>query len=301
MAEPTYPIWQQYGANVQLAAQQMTNLLRSAIRVETLESNKKSPYDITGTIKARRATTRHAPTEIDDYTLTRRWVTPNAWRATRWIDRLEDLEALYDPSSALAQSLAAAHAREQMADIMSSAIGAASTGEHGTDTVAFDTAKYQIVHGGVGITLAKVQTALDKLIKSHGATGNDSLWLAWTRDQESAFIQNAEVKSIDYNTQRVLISGGMGGQEFLGFRYIRLDDWTDEAGNTSTILPKASTTRSCVAWVQSGILFAEQEGITVRNDAAAWKNYSKFVWSESVFGTVRTRDTHVVEIQCTES
>ena len=54
-------------------------------------------------------------------------------------------------------------------------------------------------------------------------------------------MDTAEVKSVDYNTQKVLVSGGVEG--FYGFRFIRLEDAADGA-----LLPKSGSTRSCFAW-----------------------------------------------------
>ena len=62
--------------------------------------------------------------------------------------------------------------------------------------------------------------------------------IAWTSAQEEEFLDTTEVKSIDFNTQRVLVDGGMGDGRFYGFEYVRLEDWTDEEGTLHEIIPK---------------------------------------------------------------
>lgn len=299
MAEPAYHEYQEYSATLNLVAQQKTNVLRQAVRVEPVGAERKA-FTRTGVLKARREDTRFADTKLQDPRYMRRWVTPKAWRIAVPCDDFDQARQLSDPTSPLSQACGAALAREQMANIVSGALGTAYGGEDGLDT--FDLpANNTIAHGSVGLTLGKVQAALEKLKLGHGVEPDAMLYLAWTSKQETEFLANAEVKSIDYNTQRVLVQGGMGQNQFLGFRYITLNDWTDDEGNQYNILPKSGTTRSLIAWIQNGVIFGENQAIQVRVGERPDKNYLMQVWAKAHFGSVREQDTHVIEIEVTES
>ena len=103
-----------------------------------------------------------------------------------------------------------------------------------------------------------------------------------------------EVKSVDYNTQKVLVSGGVEG--FYGFRFIRLEDAAD-----GTLLPKSGSTRSCFAWAKSGVLLGLGQDITAKIDPLPNKNYAAQVYASMDIGATRMQEEKVVQIDCVES
>src|SRR3546814_218381 len=105
----------------------------------------------------------------------------------------------------------------------------------------------------------------------------EELYVAWTSAQEDAFMDAAEVKSVDYNTQKVLVSGGIEG--FYGFRFIRLEDAAD-----GPLLPRSGTTRSCFAWARSGLLLGLAQDITAKIDPIPAKNYAVQVYASMDVG-----------------
>lgn len=125
------------------------------------------------------------------------------------------------------------------------------------------------------------------------------LTVAWTSAQEMEFINTTEVKSIDFNTQRALVSGGMDGQ-FYGFSYVRLEDWTDELGVLHQILPKTGTVRGCVAWVRNGVLLNNPMLPRIRAEQLAGKNYAWQWHGSATFGATRMQDVKVVQIDVQE-
>lgn len=183
--------------------------------------------------------------------------------------------------------------------IIDAALGDAFTGENGTTVVSLP-AEQQIAHGGTGFTLAKVQDGLQKMKAGNALEKGAELTVAWTSAQEKDFINTAEVKSIDFNTQRVLVDGGMGDDKFYGFQYVRLEDWTDENSILHQILPKTGTVRSCVAWVKDGVLLNDPKPPMVRAEQLPGKNYSWQYHACSTFGTTRMQEVKVVQIDVQE-
>ena len=168
-----------------------------------------------------------------------------------------------------------------------------AAGETGTNAVTLP-AGQKLAAGGAGFTLAKLRSAM-KLFKANNAImPGDDLYVAWTSAQEDEFMDTNEVKSVDYNTQKVLVSGGVEG--FYGFRFIRLEDAAD-----GTLLPKSGSTRSCFAWAKSGVLLGLGQDITAKIDPLPNKNYAAQVYASMDIGATRMQEEKVVQIDCVES
>ena len=168
----------------------------------------------------------------------------------------------------------------------------AYTGETGTNAVTLP-AGQKIAAGGAGFTLAKLRSAM-KLFKANNAImPGDDLYVAWTSAQEDEFMDTNEVKSVDYNTQKVLVSGGVEG--FYGFKFIRLEDAAD-----GTLLPKSGSTRSCFAWAKSGLLLGLGQDITAKIDPLPNKNYAVQVYASMDIGATRMQEEKIVQIDVVE-
>lgn len=286
-----------YNDGIELLAQQTRSKLIEYVRTEA-ESGERNSFDQVAPVAARRRDDRHGDTQYIHSPHRRRWVTTENWYVSDLLDEPDMRRILNNPSGEYSANFIAALNRERDAEIIEKAIGTAYTGKTGTTQVAFP-AGYQIAHGGTGFTLAKVQAAMT-LLKGGNAVDQNmmDLYVAWTSAQEEEFMDTTEVKSHDYNTQRVLVRGAM--DTFYGFNYVRLEDWTDEEGTLHRILPKSGTVRTCVAWVKNGLLMNEPKQPQVRVAQLPGKHYSWQFYGDADFGATRMQETHVVQIDVQE-
>lgn len=288
-----------YRTGLQMLAQQKKCRLESAVMIEK-EIGKRVSFDQIGVVAARERTSRHADTPRVNVPHRRRWVSMKDFELADLLDWSDLLKILNNPGGAYSQAFIAALNRARDKNIIDNMLGTSYAGEDGTTAIALPSTQ-KIAAGGTGFTLAKVQEAASLLFGKAVFDDDEELHIAWTRKQEDEFLQTAEVKSVDYNTQRVLVKGTMGGDTFYGFKYHRLEDWEDEEGNMHRILPKNGTTRSCVAWVKSGVVHNVPQLPTVEIDKRPDKSNAWQYLAKGSYGTTRLEEKKVVQIDVEEN
>lgn len=290
--EITTAFRQEYKSGIEMLVQQMSAKMRGAVREEAI-AGKRAFFDQVGAVAATEAAERHGDTQYVNTPHRRRSVSAKTYRVADLVDVPDMIRTLNDPTNAYSQAFAAALNRAIDREVAAAAIGTAWTGETGTTAVALPSAQ-KIAAGGTGFTLAKLRQAMRKFKAANAVMPGEELYVAWTSAQEDEFMDAAEVKSVDYNTQKVLVSGGIEG--FYGFRFIRLEDAGDGA-----LLPKAGGTRSCFAWAKSGLLLGIGQEITAKIDPIPAKNYAVQVYASMDVGATRMQEEKVVQIDCAEA
>lgn len=291
-----------YKDGMQLTEQQMQSKLYNLVRVEK-DMGERVGFDYIGAVKANKKTVRHGDTKHVNTAHLKRWVSMEEFTVADLFSKFDAIKILNDPSGQYARNFIASMNRERDTSIINAALGTSYTGKEGTTAVVLPTAQ-KIVHGSAGMTLAKIEEAMTMLVEGAAIDPEDpenGLTVAWTRKQEQEFLGITEVKSFDYNTQRVLMNGTIGGSKFYGFNYVRLQDWTDGEGDSYQIIPKASTTRSCVAFVKSAVLLNDPMPPEVKSDELATKDYDQQIWCGSSFGATRMTEGGVVQIDVVEA
>lgn len=291
-----------YQEGIELLAQQMASVLEPYVRTDS-KTGERVSFDQVGVVAARERLVRHGDTQYVNTPHRRRWVSHRDFEIADLLDVQDIINILNDPGGEYAEAFVAALNREMDAEVIDKMLGTNYTGKTGVTATALP-AGQKIAAGGTGFTLAKVQSAM-QIFKAANAVDRNmrdvELHIAWTSAQESPFLNTTEVKSIDYNTQKVLVDGGMGDGKFYGFNYHRLEDWTDENAVAHLILPKVSTTRSCVAWIKRGVMLNKPDGPRTLVDRMPSKSQATQIWTGGSFGATRLQDTHVVQIDVVES
>lgn len=282
----------EFKTGVDLTVQQKTALLRSAVRVEPMVKDR-AFFDQIGAVASTIENTRHADTTYVNTPHKRRSVSTQRWSVADLVDEQDKVRTLNDPTNAYTQAFTAALSRSHDRIAIEAMLGTSYTGQTGTTAVPLP-AGQKIANGATGFTLAKVRQAMRILKSKNAINPGDELYIAWTSYQEDQFIDTTEVKSVDYNTQRVLLSGNVDG--FYGFKFIRIED-----ANDGVILPKAATIRSCVAWVKSGVVLGINKDIQARIDVLPGKNYSTQVYAAMDIGATRMHEEKVVQIDVVEN
>lgn len=286
-----------YNEGIERLAEQMQSKLISRVRVES-KAGERNSFDQIGAVAARKRTDRHGDTQYINTPHRRRWVITDPWDVADLLDEPDMLRILNDPGGEMGRGFIAALNRERDATIIEAARVTALTGKTGATPVTFPAGQV-IAHGGTGFTLAKVSEAMRKFKQANAVEDDPELTIAWTAFQEEEFLDTTEVKSHDFNTQRVLVKGKMA-DEFYGFNYVRLEDWTDEIGGVHRILPKTGTVRSCMAWIKNGILLNNAKEPNVRVTQLGSKKYSWQWFGCADFGATRMQESFVQEIEVQE-
>lgn len=295
-----------FNTGIEMLAQQMSSKLKGRVRVES-KPGKRNAFDQVGSVAVSQVTVRHEDTRYINSPHRRRWVGLIDFDVADLLDKEDVIRILNDPSGEYIRAFVAAFNRQRDQSILEAALATAYTGEDGTGTQAMLAAN-QIAAGGDGFTLAKVKSAM-RILKAGSAVeadmdgGDFDLTVAWTSFQEEEFLDTTEVKSIDYNTQKVLVDGGMGNGKFYGFNYVRLEDWTDDVTGTKhrIVAHDGVTTRSCVAWKKDGLLLNEPRPPYSEVDRMPGKRQSTQLWVGGSFGATRMQEPKVVQIDCVEA
>lgn len=278
---------QQYTTNVQLLLQQRGSKLRETVTMGSYTGKAAKAVEQIGSVTAQARTTRHADTPLISTPHDARWVFPTDYEWADMIDDQDKLRMLIDPTSPYALNGAYSLGRAMDSLIITAALGTAKTGENGSTNTAFATSTQQIAHGSAGLTVAKLRTAKRKFMEAE-VDSSDPLYIAVTAQQIENLLGTTEVTSADYNSVKALVQGDV--DTFMGFKFIQIE-----------LLPKASTTRSCIAWARSGLHLGMWNDITTRISERADKSYANQIYVKGTFGATRVEEKKVVEIQCTEA
>lgn len=288
----------------ELISQQMESIVGPTVRQESKPGDRVH-FNYIGMRMPQKKEARNVDTEYRDTKHTRRWCPTETYDDATLMDPDDLAEILADPGGDYARSMLAGFARREDIDAVLAMLGTTYIGKAGTTADPLP-AGQQIANGGTGFTLAKVLQAYGKLVRSHALMPGDMPTILWTRTEEEAFINTTEVKSIDYNTQRVLVDGEIGGAKFVGFNYKRLEDFTvvdaDENSTTYRQLPFTAGSpaiRTCVAYVKSGIVRNKQREMAPRIAEMPGKRYSWQIYCARKRGYARLKNECVVQIDVT--
>jgi hypothetical protein len=276
---------QQFSSNVALLSQQRGSILRGAVREESV-TGEKAFFDQVGSVAAVKRTSRHGDTPLVETPHSRRQVTLETYEWADLIDDADKVRMLIDPTSTYAQAAAAAMGRAIDDEIIAAATGTSKTGKSGSTSTSLP-AGQQITAGGANLTIAKLLSAKE-VLDSADIDPSIPRHIVCSPSQISALLNTTEVKSSDFNTVRALARGELNS--YLGFSF-----------HVSNRLAVASTTRTCFAWAQDGLMLAVGKDVMSRIEERADKSYSTQVYYCQTMGSTRMEEAKVVQILCDES
>ena len=202
------------------------------------------------------------------------------------IDDADQVATIVDPTSAYAQSAASAMNRAVDDEIIAAATGTAKTGKAGSTSTDLASA-HIIAHGSAGLTVAKLLSAKEQLDLAD-VDPSIPRHIAVAPQQITNLLNTTEVKSSDFNTVKALARGELNS--YLGFTF-----------HVSNRLALDSTTRTCFAWAQDGILLAIGQDQKSRIEERSDKSFSTQIYYSQTVGATRMEEDKVVSILCTES
>lgn len=276
---------QQFSSNFLHLAQQQRSRLEMCVRVERDIVGESKKINRLGATSAQKKTTRHGDTPLIETPHSTRWIDLDDYEWADLVDELDKKRMLADPTSDYLKAGVAALNRSKD-DVIITAFEAAARALSGT--VAFP-ASQRIVHGGVGLTKAKVIQAR-KIFRANEADeeNGEELYWAYGAEQMEDVLGDTTLTSADFLAVQMLQQGGVA-RKWMGFTWVPTERQ-----------PKSGATRSNYAWAKSGVALGMGQEIKTRLTERADKSYALQPYAAMSLGAVRVEEEKVVEVECTE-
>ena len=224
---------------IQLSQQKKPKLQMAVMN--DMQSDEYNYYNQIGTVASTAVTVRNTDTVQNAVTHYRRQLGVAAKAITIWLDRIDSLKMVADPSESYLQAAVQRKGRDIDDVIITAFTAAAATGKAGGDSTVYDTSM-TVASGSTGMTIAKIQTA--KLNLDTNEVDEEGRYMAMTSRQVNDLLTDTKTTSSDFVAVQNLMAGTI--DEFYGFTIIK-----------SQRLAVASSVRSCPYWHKSAMMFAE--------------------------------------------
>lgn len=287
----------QFHGDVEMLVQQEGSVMAECVRNESQNSEIQF-WEQVGPTLATRITNRHGDSPQVDSVHDRRGVSLEFFDWGDFIDRVDKVQILIDPSNPYAKNAAYALGRERDVIILQAIYGAAKVGKEGTSTVAFTAANEVAVNFGgtaVGLTVAKLIEARRILKSARVMLQREELYCAMTAQQEADLLNTTEVTSADYNSVKALVRGDV--DTYLGMMFKQTELLLDPLSLPNTTFLSGGHQRVPV-WVKSGVLNATNPQIETEVVRRWDKRGSWYVYAMMGSGAVRMQETKVASILC---
>jgi len=285
--EITTAFVKQFTNGITLLQQQMGSNLRQGVSVESNITGDRAFFDQVDATAMTQITTRHGDTDLTDTPHRRRMVTLAPFDVADLVDRADQIRTLNDPTNAYVRSFAAAAGRT-IDDVINTAFQAtAATGVDGSGSDAFPASPANtVVHGGVGLTTAKVIAARQILeAYENMEDGGDNQWYLVANAQGRAdLLADAQFQDSDFNAIKALVHGEV--DTWLGFKFLKSERLTTDG-----------TTTDLFAWRKASMKLAVGQEPRGFIDVLPGKRHSTQVRYEMDIGAVRMDQKGVVKIE----
>ncbi|MEC9435158.1 MAG: phage capsid protein [Pseudomonadota bacterium] len=285
---------------VELALQRLGPKLRPYVTEKPCIGEAVPASDLLGTVKARRGQGRRRSNIENPVPKTRRWLEyRDPIETGQYLDKEDKFRSAMEPQSEIIQAHANAIGRA-IDDLIlgldddgnlsvGGILGSAVEGKRLSSTSTLG-AEFKTVHGGTGLSIAKLRKARKKLGLSENDLALYTPVCAITTTQMDDLLGIVETASANLNMleQPHIVDGKV--KRLLGF------DFVEHNG-----LYKTGTTRCCPVWLKNNIVLGVWQDVQTRawNDTAA--RNTPYVHIDAYMDCVRKQDAGVHVIECTEA
>lgn len=279
----------EYKSNITTLLQEKGGKLRAAMTQDNYTGEGGRAVEQVAPYEAGDAPPRYGDTPITMPQHDARWVYPTDKVVNPMYDSWDKLRRIVDPTSTYAINNAMSIARAWDRECVRAFFAASRNGKDGSTTVSFDTANQQIAAGGAGLTVAKLRTALQKLMSANVDVESDPLYCAISGKQHANLLAEIQVISKDYNSAPVMENGRI--KQFLSFNFI----------HSELLGVDGSSYRRVPIWAKSGMHFGVWNDLETKMTERSDKNYNMQVYTRSTFGATRLEEGKVIECLCVEA
>jgi hypothetical protein len=297
--EVTTAFRKEYSDSFLIAYQQMESKLRSAVRIETQNSEEKF-WDFIGRTTAIKNRPRGSKTQHISTPHTRRRCTLNSYTWSDTTSSLDVIQMMKDPNSDYLKVGVAALMRGMDEEILAAAGGTAYTKKEGDTAMTMTNDCYKINSDGTvaapgvaftdttqtGLTIEKM-AKIGELMDEQSVPDSER-YIICNPYQKWLLLQDTKVGSVDYNNVKALWQGEVN--TFMNFTFIFLptERFTYNATDTAAI--------ECYAWQRDSMLLSMGKDVTTKVDNLPDENYDVQAFAEAFYGSVRLRGEGVIPI-----
>lgn len=271
---------QEFTTRVEHLVQQKGSRLRMAVETGSHTGKQAVPVDQIGLVTAVKKQGRHADLPTVEVPHARRWVIPAIYQFRDFIDNPDTLRMLWEPNNRYARAFANALGRAMDDEIITAADATSTTGETGSGTETFT--GQEIASGSVGLTVDKLRQTQEAFL-SNEVDDDEEFYFVLASDQIQDLMEETQVISIDYNSNKVLVDGKL--KPFMGFNFIHSE--------------RLASGRNCLAWAKSGMYLGLWEDIRTPIDWLPEKQAWQVAGCLDV-GATRLELEKVVRVVCSE-
>lgn len=275
----------QFSDNLHMLLEQKGSKLRNIFPVE-MAKGEKHFFDRLGNFTASEVGARLEVTNLQDPNHSRRMASVKRYEASTYLDDLDKLKMLVDPTSEYAIKLANAHGKKYDSILIDALLGSAATGKDGGGSENFDS-NMQIAHGSSGFTVAKFNQALRLLQANEVDVDADELvLLLGARGIEDLYGDNSNhLTSFDFQNRKVLAEGG--GLMFRGVPVIHTERLPDETAGS--VFRGLLTTKDALK-------VAMAKDMEIKTSERPDLNFVQQISTYMMYGAVRMEEGRVVDI-----
>lgn len=236
----------------------------------------------------------YGDTKITELEHTQVWISGREYDCAVFIDRLDQLKMIYDPTSPYVERFREAAARRQDEIIMGKFFATTKTGKEGVTDTAYAAAN-TVAHGGTYFTVDKLRAVRKLMKKKHVKLRTTRPLIAVTADEVDNLLDEVVVGSKDFNQVQPLVDGEVSS--FMGFNFIPYEDDGTVTATNGKGIPISGTTRTCPVWVPDGMHYGGWESLTITINNRADKNNIKQIHGTFTGGATRLEAGKVFGIE----
>lgn len=289
-----------YTANVQAKINKQGGILYPLISQGGYHGEKAQVVSFLGPIEFVERDTPYSDTQVSEIEHTQRWIVGAEYDCAIFIDRLDTLKMLYEPTSPYVERMREAATRKLDEIVMAKFFASAKTGKDGVTDTVFGTTN-TVVHGSAGLTIAKLRSMRKLIKKKHVDLRMTRPRIAVTAEDVDNLLGETQAVSSDYNAVKPLVDGEVSN--FMGFTFIPYEDSGDNTGGKS--IPQASggagVIRDLPVWVEDGMHMGQWEGLQVVISNRADKNNIKQAHATFTAGATRLEESKVFKLESTNA
>jgi hypothetical protein len=285
-----------YTGNVRAALNKRGGELTARVSSAGYSGEKVQVVNFIGPVEFVERDTPYSDTKVTELEHTQRWISGKEYDCAVFIDKLDTLKMIYDPTSPYVERLREAAARKQDSIVMDKFFATAKSGKDaGTDT-ALPSADI-VVHNATGLVLAKLRSLRKLIKKRHVDLRTQKPMIAVTAEQIDNLIGETTTNSIDFNAVKPLVDGEVS--QFMGFQFVPYEDFLGTG--IPTHIDTGSTIRECPVWVPDGMHFGVWDALSIIINSRPDKNNVKQIHASFTAGATRIEEGKVFKLECKES
>jgi len=283
-----------YTSNVRAALNKRGGDLVARVSTAGYTGEKVQLVNFLGPVEFIERDTPYGDTKVVEIEHMQRWISGKEYDCAVFIDRLDTLKMIYDPTSPYVERFREAAARRMDMIVMDKFFADAKTGKDGSTSTVFPAAD-KVVHGGTGLVLTKLR-ALRKLIKKrHVDLRAVRPFIAVTAEEIDDLIGETTTTSIDFNSVKPLVDGEVS--TFMGFNFVPFESYQGQGIPT---YDSGGTVRQCPVWVPDGMHFGVWGALDIIISPRPDKNNIKQIHGTFTAGATRTEEGRVFMVEAHE-